>query len=56
MKQFGSMFKQLMRTSILRDRLAGVNFIGTDLPYLSNDVTLDPKVTDLNGQPAPRIT
>jgi choline dehydrogenase-like flavoprotein len=53
---FGSLFKDLMRTSILRDRLAGVNFIGTDLPYLSNNVTLDPNVTDLNGQPVPRIT
>jgi gluconate 2-dehydrogenase alpha chain len=53
---FGSVFKDLMRTSILRDRLAGVNLIGTDLPYLSNNVTLDPKVTDLNGQPVPRIT
>lgn len=55
-KPFGSAFKELMRASILRDRLAGVNFIGTDLPYLSNNVTLDPTVTDLNGQPAPRIT
>jgi len=53
---FGSVFKDLMRSSILRDRLAGVNFIGTDLPYLSNNVTLDPNVTDLNGQPVPRIT
>jgi choline dehydrogenase-like flavoprotein len=55
-KGFGSVFKDLMRASILRDRLAGVNFIGTDLPYLSNNVTLDPTVTDLNGQPVPRIT
>jgi gluconate 2-dehydrogenase alpha chain len=53
---FGQPFKSLMRTSLLRDRLAGVDFIGTDLPYLSNNVTLDPSVTDLNGQPVPRIT
>ncbi|MGA7052367.1 MAG: GMC family oxidoreductase, partial [Mycobacterium sp.] len=53
---FGSTFKDLMRASLLRDRLAGVNFIGTDLPYLTNNVTLDPTVTDLNGQPVPRIT
>jgi hypothetical protein len=52
---FGHSFKQLMRTSILRNRLAGINFIGTDLPYLTNSVTLDPSVTDLNGQPVPRI-
>jgi gluconate 2-dehydrogenase alpha chain len=53
---FGSTFKDLMRASLLRDRLAGVNFIGTDLPYLTNNVTLDPSVTDMNGQPVPRIT
>ncbi len=53
---FGSPFKDLMRTSTLRDRLAGVQLIGTDLPYLSNNVTLDPKVKDFNGQPVPRIT
>jgi len=53
---FGSPFKDLMRASLLRDRLAGVNYIGTDLPYLTNNVTLDPSVTDLNGQPVPRIT
>jgi choline dehydrogenase-like flavoprotein len=53
---FGHVFKDLMRASILRDRLAGVNLIGTDLPYLTNNVTLDPTVTDLNGQPVPRIT
>ncbi|HEY7054055.1 MAG TPA: GMC family oxidoreductase [Mycobacterium sp.] len=55
-KGFGSDFKALMRASLLRDRLAGVDFIGTDMPYLSNNVTLDPTVTDLNGQPVPRIT
>jgi gluconate 2-dehydrogenase alpha chain len=53
---FGHTFKELMRASLLRDRLAGVTFIGTDLPYLSNNVTLDPTVTDLNGQPVARIT
>jgi choline dehydrogenase-like flavoprotein len=53
---FGSPFKDLMRASLLRDRLAGVNFIGTDLPYLTNNVTLDPRVTDLNDRPVPRIT
>src|ERR1700756_1241616 len=53
---FGSPFKDLMRASLLRDRLAGVHFIGTDLPYLTNNVTLDPSVTDLNGQPVARVT
>ena len=40
-KPFGTEFKQLMRASILRDRLAGCSFIGHDLPYLSHTVTLD---------------
>ena len=53
---FGRSFKQLMRTSLLRDRLAGVQLIGHDLPYRSNNVTLDPKVRDLHGIPVPRIT
>lgn len=53
---FGRSFKELMRASLLRDRLAGVQCFGTDMPYLTNNVTLDPTVTDLNGQPAPRIT
>jgi len=53
---FGRPFKELMRASLLRDRLAGVDCFGTDLPYLTNNVTLDPTVKDLNGQPAPRIT
>lgn len=53
---FGRPFKDLMRASLLRDRLAGVDCFGTDMPYLTNNVTLDPTVKDLNGQPAPRIT
>jgi len=53
---FGRPFKELMRASILGDRLAGVDCFATDMPYLSNNVTLDPTIKDLNGQPAPRIT
>ena len=53
---FGSTFKELMRVSLLRDRLAGVDCFGTDMPYLTNNVTLDPTIKDLNGQPAPRVT
>ena len=45
-----------MRASLLRDRLAGVDCFATDMPYLTNNVTLDPTVKDLNGQPAARIT
>ena len=53
---FGRAFKELMRTSLLRDRLAGIQMLGHDLPYLSNNVTLDPKVRDRHGLPVPRIT
>jgi choline dehydrogenase-like flavoprotein len=45
-----------MRSSILRDRLAGCSFIGHDLPYLSHTVTLDPTVKDVFGLPVARVT
>jgi choline dehydrogenase-like flavoprotein len=53
---FGRSFKELMRSSILRDRLVGIQVMGHDLPYRSNNVTLDPKVRDFHGIPVPRIT
>jgi gluconate 2-dehydrogenase alpha chain len=53
---FGRSFKELMRTSLLRDRLNGISVVGHDLPYRSNNVTLDPKVRDFHGIPVPRIT
>ena len=55
-KPFGTEFKQLMRSSVLRDRLAGCSFIGHDLPYLAHTVTLDPAVTDVFGLPVARVT
>ncbi len=55
-RPFGTVFKDLMRTSILRDRLAALNMIGNDLPYLSNGVDLDPTVRDMYGLPVARIT
>lgn len=55
-RPFGAEFKQLMRSSILRDRLAGCSLIGHDLPYLGHTVTLDPKVRDVFGLPVARIT
>jgi choline dehydrogenase-like flavoprotein len=55
-RPFGTEFKQLMRASVLRDRLAGCSFIGHDLPYLEHTVTLDPKVRDVFGLPVARIT
>jgi choline dehydrogenase-like flavoprotein len=55
-KPFGTAFKQLMRDSLLRDRLAGVTLVGEDLPYATNQVDLDPRMRDWRGVPVPRIT
>jgi choline dehydrogenase-like flavoprotein len=55
-KPFGTDLKQLMRSSILRDRLAGCSLVGEDLPYLDHTVTLDPTVKDVFGVPVARIT
>ena len=55
-RPFGTEFKQLMRSSILRDRLAGCQLIGNDMPYLDHTVTLDPSVRDVFGLPVARIT
>jgi gluconate 2-dehydrogenase alpha chain len=55
-RPFGTEFKQLMRSSILRDRLAGCSLIGDDLPYLDHTVTLDPTVKDVFGLPVAQIT
>ncbi len=55
-RPFGTEFKQLMRASILRDRLAACEIIGNDLPYLDHTVTLDPTVRDVFGLPVARIT
>jgi choline dehydrogenase-like flavoprotein len=55
-RPFGTEFKQLMRSSILRDRLAGCLMIGHDLPYLDRTVTLDPTVKDVFGLPVARLT
>jgi len=55
-RPFGTDFKQLMRSSILRDRLAGCSLVGDDLPYLGHTVTLDQAVKDVFGLPVARIT
>jgi gluconate 2-dehydrogenase alpha chain len=56
LKPFGSTFKQLMRASLFRERLSGIQMIGEDLPQRTNTVDLDPKVKDVRGVPVPRIT
>jgi gluconate 2-dehydrogenase alpha chain len=55
-KPFGTNFKTLMRASLLRDRLAGIDHIGEDLPYATNRVDLSPTVKDFRGVPVPRLT
>lgn len=55
-KPFGSRFKELMRESPLRDRLAGVQMIAEDLPQATNRVDLHPSITDRLGLPVARIT
>jgi choline dehydrogenase-like flavoprotein len=55
-KPFGASFKQLMRSSILRDRQLGMQLIGEDQPYPTNRVDLDPKVKDWRGLPVARVT
>jgi gluconate 2-dehydrogenase alpha chain len=55
-KPFGIALKQLMRASVLRDRLAGLEMIGEDLPQATNTVDLDPSVKDYRGVPVARIT
>lgn len=56
LRPFGTQWKQLMRASVLRDRLLGIIMIAEDLPQLTNRVDLDPTVRDLHGLPVPRIT
>jgi choline dehydrogenase-like flavoprotein len=55
-KPFGSSFKELMRASVLRDRMCGMQMLAEDLPYATNTVDLDPKVRDFRGLPVARIT
>jgi choline dehydrogenase-like flavoprotein len=55
-KPFGSALKQLMRASLFRDRLAGIQMVGEDLAQRTNTVDLDPDVRDVRGVPVPRIT
>jgi gluconate 2-dehydrogenase alpha chain len=55
-RPFGTSFKEIMRISPLRDRMAGFQMIAEDLKQLSNRVDLDPSVKDRYGLAVPRIT
>ena len=53
---FGAAHKQLMQVSPLRRRVAGIQFVGEDLPLATNRVDLDPEVKDIHGMPVARVT
>lgn len=53
---YGADHKNLMRLSPMRLRIAGVQFVGEDLPQANNRVDLDPDVKDWHGLPSPRVT
>ncbi len=53
---YGRGHKELMRLGVLHRRIAGSQLVGEDLPQARNRVDLDPKVRDLHGFPAARIT
>lgn len=52
----GKTFKNLLRQSPLRDRIATLTMQAEDAPQLTNRVDLDPAVKDLDGLAVPRIT
>ncbi len=52
----GLAHKTLMRAGLVRRKLAGIQFIGQDLPQADNRIDLDPQVRDWRGLPAPRVT
>jgi choline dehydrogenase-like flavoprotein len=52
----GRSHKNAMRLSMARRRIAGIQFVGEDLPQANNRVDLDPGVKDFRGLPAPRVT
>jgi gluconate 2-dehydrogenase alpha chain len=56
LRPFGRPFKLLMRASLLRDRLMGLEMVGEDLAQPTNVVDLDPKVRDFRGLPVARVT
>jgi choline dehydrogenase-like flavoprotein len=53
---WGTAHKDAMRQSQLREHLWGFCMQGEDLPQMSNRVDLDPRVRDVRGFPALRVT
>jgi choline dehydrogenase-like flavoprotein len=52
----GELHSRLMLDSTMRDCMAAFTMQGEDLPRASNRVDLDPRVRDVWGQPAGRVT
>jgi choline dehydrogenase-like flavoprotein len=52
----GELHSQLMMQSMTRDRMAVFTMQGEDLPQATNRIDLDPKVKDVFGFPAGRVT
>jgi choline dehydrogenase-like flavoprotein len=52
----GLFHKTLMRSGVVRRKLAAIQFVGEDLAQANNRVDLDPEVRDWRGLPAPRVT
>jgi choline dehydrogenase-like flavoprotein len=53
---WGRVHKDLIRTGLIREHLAGLSMVGEDMPQLANRVDLDPRLRDVYGFPIPRIT
>lgn len=53
---YGQAHKNAMRQSQARRRIAGIQFVGEDVPQANNRVDLDPTVKDWRGLPVPRVT
>jgi len=52
----GETHSRLMLDSLMRDRMAAFTMQGEDLPQAGNRIDLDPRVTDVWGIPAGRVT
>lgn len=53
---YGAPHKTAMRQSQARRRIAGIQFVGEDVPQANNRVDLDPDIKDWRGLPAARVT
>jgi len=52
----GAPHKAAMRSSLGRRRIAGIQFVGEDVPQANNRVDLDPEIKDWRGLPVARVT